>query len=168
MRHHEALDALSILDNAIAARCDAILAEHAHWPCRRGCDHCCRNLAREPEITAAEWARLAPLVRGMQLASDDPRVCPLLDRGTGACRVYEARPVACRTYGFYVERDQGLYCSLIRESVERGEFDGVVWGNAAAVERELQALGPGRPLREWLRESAERQSQFGTPQKQGH
>jgi uncharacterized protein len=147
LRHHESL--LRILDNEIAARCGEMVAARGDWPCQRGCDHCCRNLAREPELTEAEWLRLRPYVTTIE--DKGPRVCPLLDTATGACRVYDVRPIACRTYGFYVERDQGLYCHIIREGVERGEFDGVIWGNGSAVEKQLTELGERRPLREWLR-----------------
>jgi hypothetical protein len=45
-------------------------------------------------------------------------------------------------YGFYVERDRGLYCGRILERAERGEYDEVVWGNACAVEARAAALGP--------------------------
>jgi Fe-S-cluster containining protein len=29
----------------------------------------------------------------------EPLVCPVLDRRTGSCRLYGARPVSCRTFG---------------------------------------------------------------------
>jgi Fe-S-cluster containining protein len=64
--------------------------------------------------------------------------------------VYEHRPVACRTYGFYVERDQGLYCGQIRERVDAGELADVVWGNQELVDRQLDSLGPRLGLREWF------------------
>jgi uncharacterized protein len=68
-----------------------------------------------------------------------PIVCPLLERG--ACLVYEVRPVACRMYGFYVDRDGGQFCDII----EALHAD-VVWGNAAAVDAELSACGDRRDL----------------------
>ena len=79
-----------------------------------------------------------------------PFTCPLLERETGACLVYDQRPVACRTYGFYVERDKGLYCGLIRERVERGEVQDVIWGNQELVDRQLDTLGPRIGFREWF------------------
>jgi Fe-S-cluster containining protein len=64
--------------------------------------------------------------------------------------VYSSRPVACRTYGFYVERDGGLYCGMIQSHVENGDYADVVWGNNAAIESALTALGPSRSLVEWF------------------
>ena len=73
------------------------------------------------------------------LQSQGPYICPWLDRPSGRCLVYEARPLACRTYGFYVERGRGLYCHKIEKRVETGEMDAVVWGNHDAI---LSAQGP--------------------------
>lgn len=147
------MDVLRILDNEIAARCDATMAQVSDWPCRRGCDYCCRHLADEPRLTRAEWERLDPAVTEAMLErvarlDGPPYVCPFLDQG--ACGVYAVRPMACRTYGFYVEREQGLYCGQIRERVERGELGDVVWGNQSVVERELDELGERIPLRVWF------------------
>jgi Fe-S-cluster containining protein len=77
-----------------------------------------------------------------------PIVCPLLDRDAGACLVYSARPVACRAYGFYAERQFVLGCSRIESIAE--ESPDVVWGNHAALEEELRLLGPAAELYEWL------------------
>jgi hypothetical protein len=58
--------------------------------------------------------------------------------------------VACWTYGFYVDRDLGVYCRDIEALVAGGELDDVVWGNHEAIERKLAALEPARPLTEWF------------------
>lgn len=98
------------------------LARHAGLPlasldCRAGCSHCCRlNVtASPPELLIMFQAigdlpdavvvasgirkaakRIAPLADpDARLAADVP--CPLLG-GDGKCMVYEARPIACRTY----------------------------------------------------------------------
>jgi len=146
------LEQLKILHREIAARCQSITAAHSGpWPCHRGCDHCCRHLAHEPLLTRAEWDLLAPhLPADLALDAATTRVCPLLDAATGACRVYPVRPIACRTYGFYVERDAGLYCHIIREQVDQGRMDGTVWGNQVAIDRQLDALGDRQPLSTWL------------------
>jgi hypothetical protein len=60
------------------------------------------------------------------------------------------RPVACRTYGFYVQRDKGLYCQEIEARVAGGDWATVVWGNHDAVDRSLNALGDSRDLTEWF------------------
>lgn len=75
-----------------------------------------------------------------------PLTCPLLDLDSGSCLVYEHRPIACRTYGFYRERDQGLYCAEIEAMVSRGEMDNVVWGNHASIESAQDQLGERLPL----------------------
>jgi Fe-S-cluster containining protein len=74
----------------------------------------------------------------------------MLDKAAGACLIYAYRPVACRTYGFYVERDKGLYCHDIELRVEQGELNNVVWGNHDTVNRHLDKLGDKRNLVEWF------------------
>ncbi len=104
----------------------------------------------------------------------------MLDREAGACLVYERRPGACRTYGFYVERGVGLHCAMITEAVDARPAGDVtqaldaapdaaeppvVWGNAESVDTALMqveteagyvlarspiALSEPRPLTEWF------------------
>jgi uncharacterized protein len=145
----------------VQMRVEAIAAA-ANWPCRKGCDECCRRLARAPEVSGEEWrlleAAIAELppelgeeVRRRIRASAGqlrPVVCPLLDEASGACLVYAARPVACRSYGFYAERDQVLGCARI-EAISHERID-IVWGNHQSIEQRLAALGPVKPLSDWL------------------
>jgi Fe-S-cluster containining protein len=156
---------LTVLDDRIQARCDAARVAHPWWPCSEGCDDCCRSLPRLPEISAAEWERLAPAIDALRpdvralvveraLASQvAPVTCPLLDRERGRCLVYEARPIACRTYGFYTERDAGLHCDKVTRAVAASSDD-VVWGNGEAIAADLRAFGEPVSLREWLSPSA--------------
>lgn len=150
----------------IDARVDAIRVDHPDWWCAKGCDGCCRRLATVPRLTAAEWAllrdalavlavpRLDEIRRKMADLAAAPRafpvVCPLLDSASGACPVYAARPVACRTYGFYVQREHGLYCHAIESRVADGALADVVWGNHDAIDRRLSRLGEVRALDEWF------------------
>jgi Fe-S-cluster containining protein len=157
------------LHREIDTRTREIAASQTAWPCRRGCDTCCRRLAELPRLPRAEWSLvedgLARLPRPLQLeiagrireikSSGEQRVCPFLDRDAGSCLIYEHRPVACRTYGFYVERERGLYCGKIEARVEAGEFSDVVWGNAAAIEARLEACGEKIPLLAWFNDSPE-------------
>ncbi len=158
---------LNQLHAEIAQRVTAITQEHPDWPCRKGCGNCCRQLARIPQLTQAEWmllqrglmalpeAELAAVARGvasLAVAVPAPVTCPLLDLERDACRVYAQRPVACRTYGFYVQRDKGLYCQDILQQVERGERKDVVWGNQDGIDRQLASLGGTRALTDWFQE----------------
>lgn len=87
-------------------------------------------------------------------ARTDPQghsvVCPLLDQVTGACPVYSQRPVACRTYGFYVQRDKGLYCHAIESQVADRQLDDVVWGNHDGIDQRLAGHGEVRALSTWF------------------
>ena len=156
---------LTELHDDIDERVSAIRLENPDWLCRMGCDGCCHRLAQIPELTIAEWTLFregfATLSDEKQqeirqnvatLSSQSPRsiVCPMLDKAAGACLIYAYRPVACRTYGFYVERDKGLYCHDIELRVEQGELNNVVWGNHDTVNRHLDKLGDKRNLVEWF------------------
>lgn len=77
-------------------------------------------------------------VAALVIKAAGPFVCPFLDRVSGACPVYAQRPVACRTYGFYVQRGRGVYC----REIELRELTGwrVMW-NIDAVDACLTGLG---------------------------
>lgn len=149
---------LRVLDERVAARCASTAAEHPWWPCGSGCAHCCRSLPHLPTITRPEWERLDAAIA--TLPDRDaveatilgehaaPVTCPLLST-EGTCRVYEARPIACRTYGFYTERDASLHCAQVGAAIE--EHDALVtWGNGEAMNDDLRTLGETRDLRGWL------------------
>ncbi|MEI7430237.1 MAG: YkgJ family cysteine cluster protein [Betaproteobacteria bacterium] len=157
----------------IDSRVESIRENRPDWLCGKGCDGCCRHLAAVPQLTAAEWALLregmtalpverqeeiARKVSALSVRQSAPVICPILDNTTGACPVYAQRPVACRTYGFYVQRDKGLYCHEIEARVDAGSLAEVVWGNHDAVDCRLAGLGASRSLSEWFvqweRESA--------------
>jgi len=159
------MNTLAQLHADIEARVSAIRDDNLDWLCRMGCDGCCRRLAEVPRLTAAEWdllrdglaalppERLLEIGRNIAALAEQPSrpiVCPLLDRSAGACLVYVHRPVACRTYGFYVQRDQGLYCKDIQSRVAGGALGDVVWGNQDAIDRRLGSLGETRDLTEWF------------------
>jgi Fe-S-cluster containining protein len=147
---------LEALRGEVAARCASIAETHGDWPCRAGCDECCRSLGRLMELPLAEWEEMEKGLAALPAATQrsiaarldaltgTPYVCPFLDPDDGRCLVYQHRPLACRTYGFYVEREGGRYCGILRARVESGEMDQVVWGNHEAIAARL--AGAGRPL----------------------
>ncbi len=178
---------LAIYDD-VERRTRATAGERAWWPCRRGCDTCCRRLADIPQLVRAEWEllregldALAPEVRAevdarigeLALAEREGRlprhvVCPMLDEREGACRVYAHRPGACRTYGFYVERGIGLHCDMITEAVASrpANEEPIVWGNAEGVTYALARLRGERcslPLTAWVSSSSRSSPELAVP-----
>lgn len=159
----EVAQALCALHEEVDARVARIRAAQPDWLCAKGCAACCRSLADVPQLTPGEWDLLREglsqlpadtlqrvRARAAALPAAGPLVCPMLDEATNACPVYLHRPVACRSYGFYVRRAHGLYCGDIEAQVAAGRLAEVVWGNHEVVERELAALGAAKPLTAWL------------------
>lgn len=159
------LTLLAQLHLDIDARVQTIRNDRPDWLCGKGCDHCCHRLADIPRLTSAEWALLqqglatlpaqhlqeiSQRMTALAGQSSRPVVCPLLDEATGACPVYAQRPVACRTYGFYVQRELGLYCHDIESRVADGSLADVVWGNHDAIDQRLGGLGETRSLTAWF------------------
>jgi Fe-S-cluster containining protein len=150
------------IQEAVRLRTEAISSTQTDWPCRKGCDDCCRHLASTPRVSRQEWQAIAAALDALpseianaardrirhSASAERPVVCPLLDTASGTCLVYDARPVACRAYGFYAERQFVLGCSRIEVASEAAP--GVVWGNHTALVEELRALGPAAPLDQWM------------------
>jgi Fe-S-cluster containining protein len=105
---------LRVLDATLA---DGARVAGAHLACRIGCTECCvgafpitqldaRRLQRgftklcesAPERAAAVLARAQQKID----EHDTEGPCPALDPSSGACDLYEARPVTCRTFGLPV------------------------------------------------------------------
>jgi len=107
------------LDNyrLLVARVDALSrrieeAFRSQVSCRRGCDSCCRHLSlfrvegtalalALGELPEAEAERIRERARGA--TADGP--CPLLE--DGACLLYAARPIICRTHGLPLLTGEG-------------------------------------------------------------
>lgn len=149
------------------------------WPCMRGCDGCCYRLSDVPLITNAEWDMLAQSIRNVpehfsrfaagihrlaqheQNAERSVVACPFIapDDGAsrpGSCLVYEGRPAACRSYGYFAERHDVLGCEdVLTHAVQMN----VVWGNQTALQRELDAVSssmlPRQSLVAWWKRDFE-------------
>ncbi len=72
--------------------------------CAKGCDTCCRHIsvfAVEAVAMAHALSRYSQaeitLIRKQALSAEADGPCPLLSQG--ACLLYQARPVICRTHG---------------------------------------------------------------------
>ena len=169
-------DLLPILYREIEDRCRETAESLPPWPCRRGCDDCCRRLAEPPRLVREEWRRIERGLRGLdpEIRSEiedrliavaeletGPVVCPFLGLESGACRIYDHRPSTCRTYGFYQRRDGAAYCGIVQDHVDRDAADSpweskIVWGRQESVDHRLQQVyGAPIPLRQWLRERQE-------------
>jgi uncharacterized protein len=159
---------LQLLFDQVAARSAALTLAHPGWPCARGCGACCRSLARVPELSRAEWLLIEAALdalpnaqrsacveqaHALQLRDQDQRCqCPLFDQSGEICRIYEARPLACRTYGYYAGRSHDAWCDLVERHVTDAR-DRLVLGNLDASEAELARQGgERRSLLAWLAE----------------
>jgi Fe-S-cluster containining protein len=146
----------------IAHRVGATQRDHgSSWPCKKGCSTCCERLSREPELTEAEWdhlregiTNLEPTVRThvedairqLTPTATGPVICPMLDRNEGVCLVYEHRPAACRTYGFFARKGDILACQLVVDLA--ADKHDVVWGNHERIDHDLGS--ETRSLSEWF------------------
>jgi len=117
-------------------------------------------------MTEAEWTRLRDALAALpahvrddvvarthaaSIKRSGPVTCPMLDLARGACLVYAARPVACRTYGFYAERDAGLHCGEVTRLVEENDATGsVLWGNGEAIAEDMKVFGEIASLHDWM------------------
>ncbi len=98
-----ALSGYRALVAKVDATCARIQSEYAaHIACRKGCGDCCRNISVFPveaAVLSEAVRRLSPevLQAARQRALEQAEACPLLN--DGACLVYNARPIICRTHG---------------------------------------------------------------------
>lgn len=159
---NQAQQKLLALEQRIEARVQDIRASRDWWPCRRGCDGCCRQLAQPPELSLQEWVRIDEavaalpaiirteieqkiaqlLVQIVENTVSSQVVCPYLDENEGACRIYDARPIACRTYGFFVAHNGNDYCQIIENDLSShvDTSTDIIWGNAESICSEIQGV----------------------------
>ena len=71
--------------------------------------------------------------------------CPVLDKATGSCRLYAARPVSCRTYGppLAFEGQPAPHCDLCFREAAAQTIESCRWSPdpAAREQRLLRRLG---------------------------
>ncbi len=96
--------------HALTARIDAffarVAARHASdLRCAAGCDACCHQRLTITSVEAAAigaWAATLSSTERATLATaatdSSPSRCSALD-DAGRCRIYEARPIVCRSHG---------------------------------------------------------------------
>lgn len=155
---------LVVLDAEVGRRVEQMQRSHGPWPCAAGCDRCCRRLGKLLQITQPEFERLwsaivalddhaevTQRVLGARPNAAGHWTCPLLDEDAGKCRVYEARPTPCRSYGFYSGRDGDYWCETVTEHLG-SRRDDLIAGNQVALDRRRdRELGPSRDLAAWVR-----------------
>ncbi len=97
----------------------AVYADLERRPVERNCtrlQECChfKLTGRTPYLTKGEALLAAKAFRATgrkSLPANSAGVCPMLDRATGNCLIYSARPFGCRTHfcpaagGPYARRD---------------------------------------------------------------
>ena len=91
---------------AVLAAVREVYRELAARPIERACERlgeCChfKLTGRTPFLTAAEALVAARALRATgrtRLPASPDGACPLLDRTTGRCLIYEDRPFGCRTH----------------------------------------------------------------------
>jgi len=148
----------------------AIESQPANFECRRGCTLCCQGLfeigaadvavlvdaldaapAELREDLVARSSRIVEKTSHPDLRAVDPlekerfferadeTPCPALG-SEGECRIYEDRPLVCRTFGLPL-RDEDRYlgeeCELNFTEADPGEREAVAWNL-----RDEDVLGP--------------------------
>jgi len=148
---------LRIIDNSLA---EAARRSGAWLACRRGCSQCCLGPfeitqldARRLRLGFAELAERDPAraaavqERTRHAGPDDDSPCPALDPETGACDLYEARPMICRVFGPAVRDGDAIgACELCYEGATDQEIA------ACAVEMDPEGLESALDA-QWERES---------------
>jgi uncharacterized protein len=79
---------------AVQSEIDAVYAQLPKLACQRKCQECCGPVF----MSAAEWRRITNRL-GRTPGPEPDLTCPMLRRSTGACKVYDIRPLICRLWG---------------------------------------------------------------------
>jgi Fe-S-cluster containining protein len=152
-------DFIQILDTAMA---ESVRKSGAWLVCKLGCTECCMGSfpitqldavrlreghaeleQNDPARAARVLRRCSEMVARGEQRDEDP--CPVLDPETGACDLYAARPVTCRTFGPPVRWGDGPLgiCELnfrgaTDEEIAGCELELDVWQVEAALLEDLE------------------------------
>jgi len=156
------MSTINNLKHSIQTTIDNILLQYNNWPCNKGCDYCCNNIEHMPYLTIEE---IEMLNEGIKLLDkhviENIKVkiknlnehfthfkCPFIS-SEGHCLVYDHRPIACRTYGFYISninKSKGLFCYKIQELESSNKLNHIIWGNYNVISTQLESMGKQIPI----------------------
>jgi uncharacterized protein len=132
-------------DTALLREVEMVYEELANRPVERSCvarTHCCRfKLTGEvPYVTRGEALLAARSWRAtgrksIEESSHSDGRCPFLDPGDQRCRIYSARPFACRTH----------FCAAAGGPYRRSEVLDLI-RRLEAIDQQLGGRGGPRPL----------------------
>ena len=76
---------------------DRLTSGLPHFECVAGCTDCCGPVV----MSRLEWKRILDKLgkREGQMKIGDDLLCPMLDKATHRCTVYEIRPAICKLFG---------------------------------------------------------------------
>jgi len=135
---------------------EAVRTSGSWIACRIGCHECClgpfpitqldalRLRAGLAELETREAERAARVLSRARAAvectldeEDEDEPCPALDPDTGACDLYAARPLTCRTFGPAV-REPGGDSVAVCELCFRGASDEEIAACAVEIDPSLE------------------------------
>jgi Fe-S-cluster containining protein len=146
---------VQIVDRVMA---EAVRKSGSWLACRIGCHECCigpfpitqldglRLRAGLAELETREPERAARVLRRGRASvervtdleeTNDDEPCPALDPETGACDLYDARPITCRMFGPAV-REPGGQSLAVCELCFRGATDEEIAACAVEVDLTLE------------------------------
>jgi Fe-S-cluster containining protein len=125
-------DFVQIVDAAVA---EAVRRSGSWIACRIGCTGCCMGTfpisgldaeRLRSGMTALDPQRAARVrERARRATRSDDEPCPALDPASGACDLYEARPLTCRLFGPAVHFRGGdiAVCELCYQGASETEIE---------------------------------------------
>lgn len=145
------------------------------FPCKASCFECCKTpvqmlrvewehiktlpvyaeLEGLPDDTILEIASREPSERELVVISTKEGWCPFIDKTSGACRIYEERPLTCRLYGqmFFMPCQEGVECPPELEvkmvTIERWRRLTEIRADSIPWRSEEEARALAKAIQEW-------------------